>query len=153
QHQMQILIVCKDMLVQAGRTKYKTLHVDVEARPSASRADLLGFLNVFNNPANERVLRAAIKKECSAVRNKFRTLLLDSTGQEEGKTRMTLEELTWTVLSKYKRGGVGSGSKAEYQLHFAFLVRHTRFFSQPLLTDRACSVIMGGPINMLWGEP
>ncbi|KAI6140033.1 hypothetical protein BKA82DRAFT_4217684 [Pisolithus tinctorius] len=117
---MQILIVCKDMLVQAGRTKYKTLHVDVEER-LRSRADLLGFLNVFNNPANERVLHAAIKKECSAVRNKFRTLLLDSTGQEEGKTRMTLEELTWTVLSKYKRGGVGSGSKAEYQLHFAFL--------------------------------
>ncbi|KAI6028816.1 hypothetical protein F5J12DRAFT_780352 [Pisolithus orientalis] len=43
------------------------------------------------------------------------------TGQEEGKMHMMLEELTWMVLSKYKCGGVGSGSKAEYQLHFAFL--------------------------------
>ncbi|KAI6018599.1 hypothetical protein PISMIDRAFT_98164, partial [Pisolithus microcarpus 441] len=86
-----------------------------------SRADSYGFQNVFGNPTNERVLRAAIKKECSAVRNKFRTLILDSAGGE-GKPHMTLEELTWTALSKYKRGGVGSGSKAEYQLHLAYLV-------------------------------
>ncbi|KAI6025628.1 hypothetical protein F5J12DRAFT_697142, partial [Pisolithus orientalis] len=114
QHQMQILIVCKDMLMQAGQTKYKTLHVDIEAHPSVLCADLLGFLNVFNNPANEHVLHVAIKQECSA--------LLDSTSQEEGKTHMMLEELTWMVLSKYKCGGVGSGLKAKYQLHFAFLV-------------------------------
>ncbi|KAI6035324.1 hypothetical protein F5J12DRAFT_933530 [Pisolithus orientalis] len=86
-----------------------------------SHANLLGFLNVFNNPANECMLCAAIKKECSAIQNKFHTLLLDSTSQEEGKTCMMLEELTWTVLSKYRHGGVGSGSKAKYQLHFAFL--------------------------------
>ncbi|KAI5980490.1 hypothetical protein EDC04DRAFT_2917931 [Pisolithus marmoratus] len=97
---MQVLIIAKDLVVQAGRTNYKGLHYDVEEWLK-SCADVLGFQNVFGNPANERVL-------CT---------LLDSTG----KSRMTLEELTWTALSKYKRGGVGSGSKAEYQLHFAYL--------------------------------
>ncbi|KAI5980993.1 hypothetical protein EDD15DRAFT_2380600 [Pisolithus albus] len=115
----QVLIISKDLIVQAGRTKYKALHVDVEER-LRSRADSYGFQNVFGNPTNERVLRAVIKKECSAVQNKFRTLILDSTGWE-GKTRMMLEELTWTALSKYKRGGVGSGLKAEHQLHLAYL--------------------------------
>ncbi|KAI6097012.1 hypothetical protein EDD16DRAFT_1772010 [Pisolithus croceorrhizus] len=83
-------------------------------------ADSYGFQNVFGNPANKCVLHAAIKKECSAVQNKFHMLILDSTSGE-GKVRLMLEELTWTALSKYKQGGVGSGSKAEHQLHLAYL--------------------------------
>ncbi|KAI6005406.1 hypothetical protein EDC04DRAFT_2908015 [Pisolithus marmoratus] len=113
---MQVLIIAKDLVVQAGRTNYKGLHYDVEERLK-SCADVLGFQNVFGNLANECVLCTVIKRECSAARNKLHILLLDSTG----KSRMTLEELTWTALSKYKRGGVGSGSKAEYQLHFTYL--------------------------------
>ncbi|KAI5983322.1 hypothetical protein EDC04DRAFT_2915016 [Pisolithus marmoratus] len=109
-HSMQVLIIAKDLVVQAGRTNYKGLHYDVEERLK-SRADVLGFQNVFGNPANERVLCTVIKRECSAPKQIAHT----------GKSRMTLEELTWTALSKYKRGGVGSGSKAEYQLHFAYL--------------------------------
>ncbi|KAI5982097.1 hypothetical protein EDD15DRAFT_2326704 [Pisolithus albus] len=122
---MQVTITCKDMLVQAGRTKYKALHADVEER-LRSRADTLGFQNVFGNFGNEQVLRAAIKRECSAIRSKFRTLLLESTRPVDGKPCMTLEELTWMVLSKYERGGVGSGSKAEFQLHFAYLRCYAR---------------------------
>ncbi|KIK12263.1 hypothetical protein PISMIDRAFT_18866 [Pisolithus microcarpus 441] len=122
---MQVTIMCKDMLVQAGRTKYKALHTDVEER-LRSHADTLGFQNVFGNFGNKQVLRAAIKRECSAIRSKFRTLLLESTRPVDGKPCMTLEELTWTVLSKYKQGGVGSGSKAEYQLHFAYLRYYAR---------------------------
>ncbi|KIN94828.1 hypothetical protein M404DRAFT_34667 [Pisolithus tinctorius Marx 270] len=70
---MQVAITCKDMLVQAGRTKYKTLHVDVEDRLK-SCADTLGFQNVFGNPVHEQVLRTMIKKECSGIRSKFHTL-------------------------------------------------------------------------------
>ncbi|KAI6042117.1 hypothetical protein EDC04DRAFT_3139282 [Pisolithus marmoratus] len=116
---MQVLIICKDMIMQAGQTKYKQLHVDVEEWLKAC-ANILGFQNVFGNPTNECILHAAIKKECSTVQNKFRMLILDSTSGE-GKTCMTLEELTWTALSKYKWGGVGLGSKAKYQLHLVYL--------------------------------
>ncbi|KAI6026059.1 hypothetical protein EDC04DRAFT_2606154 [Pisolithus marmoratus] len=35
---------------------------------------ILGFWNVFGNPTNECILHAAIKKECSAVQNKFHML-------------------------------------------------------------------------------
>ncbi|KAI6022311.1 hypothetical protein BKA83DRAFT_4493581 [Pisolithus microcarpus] len=115
----QVLIISRDLIVQAGRTKYKALHVDIEEW-LRSRVDSYGFQNVFRNPTNECVLHAAIKKECSVVQNKFCTLILDSAGGE-GKPHMTLEELTWTALSKYKQGGVSLGSKAEYQLHLAYL--------------------------------
>ncbi|KAI6161681.1 hypothetical protein EDD17DRAFT_1508797 [Pisolithus thermaeus] len=94
---MQVLLVSKDMIVQAGQMKYKALHVNVELW-----------------------IPKSIKKECSAVQNKFHMLILDSTSGE-GKVRLMLEELTWTALSKYKQGGVGSGSKAEHQLHLAYL--------------------------------
>ncbi|KAI6017633.1 hypothetical protein BKA83DRAFT_4496757 [Pisolithus microcarpus] len=115
----QVLIISRDLIMQAGQTKYKALHVDVKEW-LRSCTDSYGFQNVFGNPTNERVLHAAIKKECSAVRNKFHTLILDSAGGE-GKPHMMLKELTWTALSKYKQGGVGLGSKAEYQLHLAYL--------------------------------
>ncbi|KAI5992864.1 hypothetical protein EDC04DRAFT_2910954 [Pisolithus marmoratus] len=96
---MQVLIIAKDLVVQVGQTNYKGLHYDVEEQLKL-RADVLGFQNVFSNPANERVLRTVIKRECSATRNKLCILLLDSTG----KSHMTLEELTWTALSKYNYG-------------------------------------------------
>ncbi|KIM68454.1 hypothetical protein SCLCIDRAFT_20374 [Scleroderma citrinum Foug A] len=96
---MQVIITCKDMLIQAGRTKYKNLHVDVEEQLK-SHAHTLGFQNVFSNPVNEQVLRAVIK-ECSGIRSKFCMLILDSMGVD-GKLCMTLEEFVWTVLSKYK---------------------------------------------------
>ncbi|KAI5986423.1 hypothetical protein EDD15DRAFT_2200199 [Pisolithus albus] len=65
--------------------------------PSQRPADFRGLLcqaNPVRNFGNEQVLRAAIKRECSAIRSKFRTLY-----QASG--------------CKYKRGGVGSGSKAQ----------------------------------------
>ncbi|KAI6144440.1 hypothetical protein BKA82DRAFT_4178130 [Pisolithus tinctorius] len=124
---MQVAITCKDMLVQAGRTKYKTLHVDVEDRLK-SCADTLGFQNVFGNPVHEQVLRTMIKKECSGIRSKFHTLILESTGvSDSGKGHISLKEFTWTVLNKYKRGGVGTGSKVEHQLHFAYLCFYRRW--------------------------
>ncbi|KAI6101130.1 hypothetical protein F5141DRAFT_1065901 [Pisolithus sp. B1] len=46
------------------------LHIDVEER-LRMHANSYGFQNVFGNPANKHMLHAAIKKECSAVRNKF----------------------------------------------------------------------------------
>ncbi|KAI6116435.1 hypothetical protein F5141DRAFT_1213035 [Pisolithus sp. B1] len=63
---MQVLLVSKDMIVQAGRMKYKVLHVNVEEQLRMC-TDSYGFQNVFGNPANEHMLHAAIKKECSAV--------------------------------------------------------------------------------------
>ncbi|KAI6095057.1 hypothetical protein F5141DRAFT_1068716 [Pisolithus sp. B1] len=56
------------------------------------------------NFGNEQVLCAAIKRECSAIRSKFHTLLLESTRPVDRKPCMTLEELTWMVLRKYKQG-------------------------------------------------
>ncbi|KAI6143458.1 hypothetical protein BKA82DRAFT_4186215 [Pisolithus tinctorius] len=108
---MQVAITCKDMLVQAGRTKYKMLHVDVEDRLK-SCTDTLGFQNMFGNPVHEQ----------------FCTLILESTGvSDSGKGHISLEEFTWTVLNKYKRGGVGMGSKVKHQLHFAYLCFYGRW--------------------------
>ncbi|KAI6028999.1 hypothetical protein EDC04DRAFT_2898820 [Pisolithus marmoratus] len=95
---MQVTITCKDMLMQAGRTKYKALHTDIEEW-LRSHADMQGFQNVFSNFGNEQVLHAAIKRECSALRSKFHTLLLESTRPVDRKPCMTLEELTWTNFS------------------------------------------------------
>ncbi|KAI5983238.1 hypothetical protein EDC04DRAFT_2915090 [Pisolithus marmoratus] len=89
---MQVLINAKDLVVQVGQTNYKGLHYNVK------HADVLGFQNIFGNLANEHVLCTVIKRECSAAQNKLCILLLDSTG----KSHMTLEELTWAALSKYK---------------------------------------------------
>ncbi|KAI6029019.1 hypothetical protein EDC04DRAFT_2605647 [Pisolithus marmoratus] len=77
---MQVTITCKDMLVQAGCTKYKVLHTDVEEQ-LRSCADMQGFQNVFGNFGNEQVLCVAIKRKCSALRSKFCTLY-QASGQE-----------------------------------------------------------------------
>ncbi|KAI5984491.1 hypothetical protein EDD15DRAFT_2201226 [Pisolithus albus] len=50
--------------------------------PSQCPADFRGLLcqaNPVRNFGNEQVLRAAIKRECSAIQSKFHTLLLEST--------------------------------------------------------------------------
>ncbi|KAI6038099.1 hypothetical protein EDC04DRAFT_2896824 [Pisolithus marmoratus] len=52
---MQVLIIAKDLVMQVGQTNYKGLHYDVEEWLKL-HADVLGFQNVFGNPANEHVL-------------------------------------------------------------------------------------------------
>ncbi|KAI6032629.1 hypothetical protein F5J12DRAFT_887529 [Pisolithus orientalis] len=50
---MQVAITCKDMLVQAGCTKYKMLHINVKDQLK-SHADTLGFQNMFGNLVHEQ---------------------------------------------------------------------------------------------------
>ncbi|KAI6041711.1 hypothetical protein EDC04DRAFT_2601495 [Pisolithus marmoratus] len=46
-----VLIISKDLVMQVGWTNYKGLHYDVKEWLK-SHADVLGFQNVFSNPAN-----------------------------------------------------------------------------------------------------
>ncbi|KIO01176.1 hypothetical protein M404DRAFT_1003242 [Pisolithus tinctorius Marx 270] len=109
---MQVAITCKDMLIQAGCTKYKMLHVNVEDQLK-SHTDTLGFQNMFGNLVHEQVLYTMIKKECSGIQSKFCTLILESTGvSDSGKGHILLKEFTWTV---------------EHQLHFAYLCFYGRW--------------------------
>ncbi|KAI6043295.1 hypothetical protein EDC04DRAFT_2600336 [Pisolithus marmoratus] len=61
-----VLIIAKDLVMQVGWTNYKGLHYDVKEWLK-SHADVLGFQNVFSNPANEHVLHTVIRRECSAA--------------------------------------------------------------------------------------
>ncbi|KIJ57690.1 hypothetical protein HYDPIDRAFT_34876 [Hydnomerulius pinastri MD-312] len=115
----QVRILAKDLIVQPGRFKYMTIHHDVEGHLKL-HAEVLGFKNIFGNAVREQAMRSTIAKECSAARNRLRGY----------------------VVSKLKRGGVGTDLKIEFQLHLALLRYHSkdhRYLISPIKGDGTAS--------------
>ncbi|KAF8237231.1 hypothetical protein L208DRAFT_1248833, partial [Tricholoma matsutake] len=60
----------QDVIYQAIRTSFTTMHVDVEAYLNKERM-AMKLANVFGSPAHEKQLALLIKKTCSSVHNAF----------------------------------------------------------------------------------
>ncbi|KAI0357217.1 hypothetical protein OH77DRAFT_1422770 [Trametes cingulata] len=116
-------ITARDLLIEAGRTSYTELHLDVLDYITINKVRF-GFEDVFAEPAREATLRLAISKKCSNARTTLRNQLIKSIS---GKSRKSLEEATLEIFKKMKKGGVGAENiTAEHQIRLALLRRWTR---------------------------
>jgi hypothetical protein len=103
-----------------------------------SKADILGFANIFNNPVREKILMAECKEKASNARTQFRRqvhvciahficfnpdlFLFAKLIESVDTKRASLEKATHNLAGKFKIGGAGGAAAPDYQLHIALLV-------------------------------
>ncbi|KIN97130.1 hypothetical protein M404DRAFT_32591 [Pisolithus tinctorius Marx 270] len=123
-------IVAGDIIFEASRITFMTIHFDVESKVQQSQKELQ-FTNIYGNPAREKILMAYIKQQCSSVRNSFRELLRDSV---IGDGTCTLSDFVFESAQRYKIGGPTSGLTPACTARLAIL--HHFAYENPELLDR-----------------
>ncbi|RDB27985.1 hypothetical protein Hypma_002123 [Hypsizygus marmoreus] len=111
--------VAQDVIYQANRTSFVTMHLSVETIVSEDRSGMkMG--NIYGSPAREKQLLTLIKRTCSSVRNAFRVDIKNSVGIDCNSVE-SLEEFTYRTAMKYKRGGAGEKLDIGFTIHNALL--------------------------------
>ncbi|KAG1784473.1 uncharacterized protein HD556DRAFT_1451739 [Suillus plorans] len=77
EQRMNIRIVASDLIFDATRITFMSLHFDV-AKCLHEDREAFKLTNIYGNPARERYLMGFVKHQCSSVRNSFRELIRDS---------------------------------------------------------------------------
>ncbi|OJT13415.1 hypothetical protein TRAPUB_10050 [Trametes pubescens] len=118
-----IRVITRDMLISPTHTAYTLLSLDVMDYLRTNQVKL-GLESAFTTPAREECLAAVVKKKASNARTTLRASLILSIA---GKCTKPLEDTTYDILTKLRKGGVGSASdaKADYQIVIALLRRWT----------------------------
>ncbi|KAF8180487.1 hypothetical protein K438DRAFT_1976680 [Mycena galopus ATCC 62051] len=109
----------KDVIHEATRTVFTTMHVDVLVILKDKMKEL-DLDNIFGVPIREKKLAAALKRACSSVRNAFRQDIRDSI---DPASFIVLEKFTYSLASKYKQGGVVGELSDLFTIHAALLRR------------------------------
>ncbi|KAI0825274.1 hypothetical protein BC628DRAFT_1419251 [Trametes gibbosa] len=118
-----IRVITRDMLISPTRTAYMQLARDVMDHLRTNQVKL-GLESAFTTPAREACLEAVVKKKASNARTALRSVLILSIA---GKCMTPLEDAVFDILTKFRKGGVGSRSdtKADYQIVISLLRRWT----------------------------
>ena len=103
-----------------------------------SKADILSFVNVFNNPVHEKILMAECKEKASNVCTQFCHQVCVCIAhftcfnpdlfsfakfiESVDKKCASLEKATHNLAGKFEIGGAGGAAAPDYQLHIALLV-------------------------------
>ncbi|KAJ6461445.1 hypothetical protein C8R45DRAFT_1108674 [Mycena sanguinolenta] len=111
--------IAQDVVHEAARTVFSTMHVDV-FDALKSKAQLLDLENIFGVPLRERKLTTHLKRTCSSVRNGFREDIRDSI---DPATFVPLDKITYTLATKYKLGGITGELSDLFTIHAALLRR------------------------------
>ncbi|KAI5996521.1 hypothetical protein F5J12DRAFT_929199 [Pisolithus orientalis] len=75
----------EDIIFEASWITFMTIHFDVESKVQQSQKELQ-FTNIYGNPAQEKILMAYIKWQCSSIRNSFQELRYKIGGPTSGLT-------------------------------------------------------------------
>ncbi|KAJ6489504.1 hypothetical protein C8R47DRAFT_977840 [Mycena vitilis] len=118
----------RDFIIEALRTAYGTIHIDVLAAIKKC-PETYGLDNIPGVPAREQALASKVRDAGSSVRNAFRKEVRLSMISQSGLTTpadytwVSLSQFTFDCLSKHKVGGAPSPIPQTYSAHFAILVR------------------------------
>ncbi|RDB18361.1 hypothetical protein Hypma_000366 [Hypsizygus marmoreus] len=118
-HHETLLVYAKDIIFDPLRTDFMAAHIALELDVK-EKMDLLEFTHVFGHPARERALRAACRTKASGARNSVRQWLVRTI---YGPKKTNLENATFSLAEKFKRGGPGNNLSNRYQLRVAILRR------------------------------
>ncbi|KAI0643849.1 hypothetical protein C8Q79DRAFT_914515 [Trametes meyenii] len=113
-----IRCIAQDLIYKPTQFTFKALFIEVD-KTIRDNKDQLNMTNIFFSPAREKVLTSHIRKTCSSVRNGFRQDVRDSV---IGEKIRSLQEFTFHISFKYKRGGPGEKLDIGYTIHNALLV-------------------------------
>ncbi|KAG1793396.1 hypothetical protein EV424DRAFT_1452376 [Suillus variegatus] len=113
EQRMNIRIVASDLIFDATRITFMSLHFDV-AKCLHEDREAFKLTNIYGNPARERYLMGFVKHQCSSVRNSFRELIRDSV---IGDDTSTLSDFVYDSSSRFRRAGgnsdLGHAARAE----------------------------------------
>ncbi|KAJ7659055.1 hypothetical protein DFH06DRAFT_905712, partial [Mycena polygramma] len=109
----------RDFIIEALRTAYGTIHIDVLAAIKKC-PETYGLDNIPGVPAREQALASKVRDAGSSVRNAFRKEIVASI---KADTWVSLSQFTFDCLSKHKIGGAPSPIPQTYSAHFAILRR------------------------------
>ncbi|KAK7007079.1 hypothetical protein R3P38DRAFT_3212714 [Favolaschia claudopus] len=127
QQKAHIRGVVQDVIYEGHRTKFLTLHTDVWPAVEHRKVEF-GLENIFGIPGREKSLGQFIKKQCSSVRNAWRTDLIASI---DPKKFTPLSEFVFTSANKYRIGGGLGEIQQIYTIHAVLLRRFV--FDNPSL--------------------
>ncbi|KAF4621811.1 hypothetical protein D9613_012185 [Agrocybe pediades] len=124
--------VAKEQIYKATRTSFKSLFGDVN-RILRGKPELYRMSNIYGHAQREKLLSSVIKTQVSAVRNTFRSEILDSV---VGKKACSLDEFTVTCSTKYLADAVMTPAQNQgYTVHNVLLRRfaweNTELFKLP----------------------
>ncbi|KAI0670255.1 hypothetical protein C8Q78DRAFT_1035408 [Trametes maxima] len=114
-----IRCITQDLIYKPTQFTFKALFIEVD-KSIRDNKEQLNMTNIFFTPAREKVLTSHIRKTCSSVRNGFRQDVRDSV---MGEKIRSLQEFTFQIAFKYKRGGPGERLDIGYTIHNALLRR------------------------------
>ncbi|KAK7027824.1 hypothetical protein R3P38DRAFT_2940391 [Favolaschia claudopus] len=129
QQKTHIRGVVQDVIYEGNRTKFLKLHVDVWDAVERRKKEL-SLDNIFGVPGREKILGQLIKRQCSSVRNSWRTDLIASI---KPKKFTSLADFVYNSANKYRMGGGGGELPQIYTIH-AVLLRRFVFDNPTLIT-------------------
>ncbi|KAI5992359.1 hypothetical protein F5J12DRAFT_786153 [Pisolithus orientalis] len=111
-------IVAGDIIFEASQITFMTIHFDVEVQQSQKE---LQFTNIYGNPAQEKILMAYIKQQCSSIYSVI------------GDGTCTLSDFVFESAQWYKIGGPTLGLTPACTTRLAIL--HHFAYENPELLD------------------